>query len=340
MKKLFNSKFLSLYITIFLFFVLFSIGSVLYTGFFSLQTFLNLFIDNAFLIISASGMTMVLLIGGIDISVGSVIALTCMLSAYLLELKGFNPVLVMVLMILMGAGFGLIQGCLIHFFKIQPFIVTLAGLFFARGMTAVISTDTINIKNKLYTDISNYRIYLYDKSFISIGVVIALIVISITIYIAHYTRFGRSVYAIGGNEQSARLMGLPVGRTKVLVYTYSGVCYAIAGIVFSFYMLSGYTLHQQGGEMDAIASAVIGGTSLTGGVGYVFGTLFGVLIQGVIQTLIMFQGTLSSWWTRIAVALLLCMFIMIQRLLTIRKDTGRKAKINTGKKAKQLKVKA
>lgn len=340
MKKLFNSKFLSLYITIFLFFVLFSIGSVLYTGFFSHQTFLNLFIDNAFLIISASGMTMVLLIGGIDISVGSVIALTCMLSAYLLELKGFNPVLVMVLMILMGAGFGLIQGCLIHFFKIQPFIVTLAGLFFARGMTAVISTDTINIKNKLYTDISNYRIYLYDKSFISIGVVIALIVISITIYIAHYTRFGRSVYAIGGNEQSARLMGLPVGRTKVLVYTYSGVCYAIAGIVFSFYMLSGYTLHQQGGEMDAIASAVIGGTSLTGGVGYVFGTLFGVLIQGVIQTLIMFQGTLSSWWTRIAVALLLCMFIMIQRLLTIRKDTGRKAKINTGKKAKQLKVKA
>ncbi len=340
MKKLLNSKFLSLYITIFLFFVLFSIGSVLYTGFFSLQTFLNLFIDNAFLIISASGMTMVLLIGGIDISVGSVIALTCMLSAYLLELKNFNPVLVMVLMILMGAGFGLLQGCLIHFFKIQPFIVTLAGLFFARGMTAVISTDTINIKNKLYTDISNYRIYLYDKSFISIGVVIALIVMCITIYIAHYTRFGRSVYAIGGNEQSARLMGLPVGKTKVLVYTYSGVCYAIAGIVFSFYMLSGYTLHQQGGEMDAIASAVIGGTSLTGGVGYVFGTLFGVLIQGVIQTLIMFQGTLSSWWTRIAVALLLCMFIMIQRLLTIRKDTSRKAKINTGKKAKQLNIKA
>ncbi len=320
MKKLFNSKFLSLYITIFLFFVLFTIGSFLYTGFFSLQTFFNLFIDNAFLIVSASGMTMVLIIGGIDISVGSVIALTCMLSAYLLEFKNFDPVLVMVLMVLMGAVFGLIQGCLIHFFKIQPFIVTLAGLFFARGMTAVISTDTINIKNKLYSDISNYRIYIYDKSFISIGVVIALVVMVITIYIAHYTRFGRSVYAIGGNEQSARLMGLPVGRTKILVYTFSGVCYAIAGIVFSFYMLSGYTLHQQGGEMDAIASAVIGGTSLAGGVGYVFGTLFGVLIQGVIQTLIMFQGTLSSWWTRIAVALLLCLFIMIQRLLTIRKD--------------------
>jgi simple sugar transport system permease protein len=189
-------------------------------------------------------------------------------------------------------------------------------------MTAVISTDTINIKNKMYTDISEYRIH-FGNSFISISVIIALIVLAITIYVAHYTRFGRSVYAIGGNEQSAKLMGLPVGRTKILVYTYSGICYAISGIVFSFYMLSGYTLHLQGGEMDAIASAVIGGTSLTGGVGYVFGTLFGVLIQGIIQTLIMFQGTLSSWWTRIAVALLLCMFIMIQRLLIVRSDPKR-----------------
>lgn len=337
MKKLLNSKFLSLYITIFLFFVLFAIGSFMYTGFFSLQTFFNLFIDNAYVIITATGMTMVLIIGGIDISVGSIIALTCMLSAYLLEFKNFNPVLVIVLMILMGAMFGLVQGCLIHFFKMQPFIVTLAGLFFARGMTAVISTETINIKNKMYTDISNYRIYLYDKSFISIGVVIALVVLVITIYIAHYTKFGRNAYAIGGNEQSARLMGLPVGRTKVLVYTFSGTCYAIAGIVFSFYMLSGYTLHAQGGEMDAIAAAVIGGTSLSGGVGYVFGTLFGVLIQGIIQILIMFQGTLSSWWTRIAVALLLCLFIMIQRLLAISRNT--KKRVKTGK-AKQLNLKA
>lgn len=340
MKKLLNSKFLSLYITVFLFFVLFAVGSYMYSGFFSLQTFFNLFIDNAYVIISAAGMTMVLIIGGIDISVGSVIALTCMLSAYLLEFKNFNPVLVMILMILMGAGFGLVQGCLIHYFKLQPFIVTLAGLFFARGMTAVISTDTINIKNKMYTEISNYRIYLYDKSFISIGVVIALVVLVISIYIAHFTRFGRSVYAIGGNEQSAKLMGLPVGRSKILVYTFSGTCYAIAGIVFSFYMLSGYTLHAQGGEMDAIASAVIGGTSLSGGVGYIFGTLFGVLIQGIIQTLIMFQGTLSSWWTRIAVALLLCLFIMIQRLLTVKRNTKKHVSSDTDKKAKQLNLKA
>ncbi len=336
-KLLLNSKFVSLYITMALFFILFAAGSVKYPGFFSLQTFLNLFIDNSFTIISAAGMTLVLIIGGIDISVGSVIALTCMLSAYLLEIQHFNPISVLVLMVLMGAVFGLVQGCLIHFFNMQPFIVTLSGLFFARGMTAVISTDTINIKNKVYAGIANYRIYILGKSFISIGVVITLVVILVAIYIAHYTKFGRAAYAIGGSEQSALLMGLPVGRTKVLVYTFSGTCNAIAGIVFSFYTLSGYTLHAQGAEMDAIASAVIGGTFLTGGVGYIFGTVFGVLTQGIIQTLIMFQGTLSSWWTKIAVALLLCLFIVIQRLLALRRET-RKTSKGAGKGIKTTSV--
>lgn len=319
-----NSKYFSLLITMILFFILFGIGSCLYNGFFSLQVFLNLFIDNAFLICISVGMTFVLIIGGIDISVGSVIALICMASAALLEQHHFNPYVVMILMLLMGALFGLIQGCLVQFFKIQPFIVTLGGLLFARGLTAVINIDTINITNPVYVSISNSRIYLIGKTFITPSVIIALIVLAAGIYIAHFTKFGRAVYAIGGNEQSAVLMGLPVARVKVLTYTLSGICSAIGGIVFSFYMLSGYTLHGQGMEMDAIASAVIGGTSLTGGVGYVFGTLFGVLINGVIQTLIMFQGTLSSWWTKIAIAALLCIFIILQSLITSRKKGSRK----------------
>jgi galactofuranose transport system permease protein len=318
-KLKFNTKYFSLFITVLLFFILFGMGSCLYRGFFSLQVFLNLFIDNACLIVIAVGITFVLIIGGIDISVGSVIALVCMSSAYLLENKHFNPFATIALMLLMGAAFGLVQGCLIHFFKLQPFIVTLAGLFFGRGMTAVINTDTINITNPVYVNIANARIHIFGKAFISPNVLIALTILAIAIYIAHYTKFGRTVYAIGGNEQSAILMGIPVGRTKVLVYTLSGVCSAIAGIIFSFYMLSGYTLHGQGMEMDAIAAAVIGGTALTGGVGYVFGTLFGVLVTGIIQTLIMFQGTLSSWWTRIAIAALLCLFIIIQSLITSRK---------------------
>lgn len=315
-----NSRYFSLIVTIALFVMLFAAGSMKYTGFFSLQNFLNLFIDNAYLIIMATGTTFVLINGGIDISVGAVLSLTCMLSAYLLEFKHFNPFVVMFLMIAMGAVFGLIQGSLIHYFKLQPFIVTLAGMFFARGMTAVISIDTIDITDKTYELIANYRIPIGRGGFISISVVIAIIVLLIGIYIAHYTKFGRAAYAIGGNEQSAILMGLPVGRTKIGVYMLGGICSALAGIVFSFYMRSGFTLHGLGMEMESIASVVIGGTLLTGGAGYLFGTLFGVLIQGTIQTLIMFQGTLSSWWTKIAVAILLCLFIVMQSLLTTRKS--------------------
>lgn len=309
-----------LLITIALFFALFIAGSIKYTGFFSLQVFLNLFIDNAFLIITAIGMTFVLLIGGIDLSVGSVIALTCMLSADLLENKHMNPLFVIPIVLLMGSAIGFCMGYIIHHFKLQPFIVTLAGMFFARGMCYVISIDTITINNPFYKTMSQYRIPLIGGAFISISVVIALVVLLAAIYLAHFTKFGRSVYAVGGNEQSALLMGLPVGRTKVLVYTLNGFCSALSGVVFSFYMLSGYGLHTVGLELDAIASAVIGGTLLTGGVGYVVGTLFGVLIQGVIQTLIMFDGTLNSWWTKIAVAFLLCLFILLQRAFVIIRE--------------------
>lgn len=307
-------------ITVVLFFALFAAGSVLYNGFFSTQVLLNMLIDNAFLIITAIGMTFVLIIGGIDISVGSVIALVCMLSAYLLEIQHLSAIIVIPLMLLMGFLFGLVQGSFIHFFTIQPFIVTLAGMFLARGLCYVISIDTIMITNPFYQFVATYRIPLPFGNFISISVIIALVLVLAALYLSNYTKFGRAVYAIGGNAQSAMLMGLPVGRTKVLVYGLSGFCSALSGVVFSFYMLSGYGLHAMGLEMDAIASAVIGGTPLTGGVGFVTGTLFGVLIQGVIQTLIMFQGTLSSWWTKIAVAFLLCLFIVLQRIVVFRKE--------------------
>lgn len=321
MKKMqLSYKYINLMITVVLFFALFAAGSILYNGFFSTQVLLNMLIDNAFLIITAIGMTFVLIIGGIDISVGSVIALVCMLSAYLLEIQHLSAMIVIPLMLLMGFLFGLVQGSFIHFFTIQPFIVTLAGMFLARGLCYVISIDTIMITNPFYQFVATYRIPLPFGNFISISVIIALVLVLAALYLSNYTKFGRAVYAIGGNAQSAMLMGLPVGRTKVLVYGLSGFCSALSGVVFSFYMLSGYGLHAMGLEMDAIASAVIGGTPLTGGVGFVTGTLFGVLIQGVIQTLIMFQGTLSSWWTKIAVAFLLCLFIVLQRIVVSRKE--------------------
>ena len=317
--KTFQTKYLPTLITLVLLLGLMSFGSIKYTGFFNLQTLLNLLIDNAFLLVTAVGVSFVLITGGIDISVGAVIAFICMLSADLLENKGWSAGAVIPLMLLIGCGFGAIMGVLITKFKMQPFIVTLAGMFLARGLCYVVSIDTIIITNPTYVTISQARMKI-GNGFISWSVIIALAVLVLGIFILQYTKFGRVVYAIGGNEQSARLMGLPVDRTKILVYTLSGLCSSLGGIVFSFYMLSGYGQHAVGLEMDVIAAAVIGGIMLTGGVGYLFGTLLGVLTQGVIQTIIMFEGTLSSWWTKIAVASLLCLFIILQRIFVIMKE--------------------
>lgn len=308
----FDRKFLPLLVTIILFILLYSYSIVQYRGFSNPQVFFNLFIDNAFLLITSIGMTFVILSGGIDLSVGAVIAFTTVLSAYLLETLGLSPALVIPAVLLVGTALGATMGSIIHFFKVQPFIVTLAGMFFARGMCFVISTDAITISDPFYRALGLFRIPLFGKTFISINVAIFLVVLLVALYLAHFTRFGRTVYAIGGNEQSALLMGLPVARTKILVYTLNGFCSALSGVVFSIYGLSGYGLYTVGLELDAIASVVIGGTLLTGGVGYVAGTVMGVLIQGLIQTIIIFQGTLSSWWTKIAVGLLTLLFIVLQ----------------------------
>lgn len=304
-------------ITIGLFAIAFLIGSLRYTGFFSVQVLFNLLIDNSFLLIVALGMTFVILSGGIDLSVGSVLALTTMLSAFLVEQLGWPPFVVIPLVLAFGALFGCGMGAVIHYFKIQPFIVTLAGMFLARGLCYVISIQTITITDPFYTKMALTKIRFPGGSFISISVIIALVLFLLAMYLSHNTRFGRNIYAIGGNEQSAVLMGLPIARTKMSVYAFSGFCSALGGVVFTFYMLSGYGLHAVGLELDAIAAVVIGGTLLTGGVGYVAGTFFGVMIQGLIQTIITFEGTLSSWWTKIVIGLLLFVFILLQRILYV-----------------------
>ncbi|MGO4372537.1 galactofuranose ABC transporter, permease protein YjfF [Paenibacillus sp. MCAF20] len=315
-----KKQYLPIVITVCLLGLMFAAGSFRYTGFFSMQVLYNLLIDNAFLIVAAVGMTFVIVSGGIDLSVGSMIALTTMISATLVQQQGWPPAVVIPLVLLIGSLFGSAMGAIIHYFKIQPFIATLAGMFLARGLCYVISINTITIDNSFYTSVAQTKIKMPGGHFISISVIIALLVVAGAIYLAHYTRFGRNTYAIGGSEQSALLMGLPVARTKIFVYTFSGFCSALAGVVFTFYMLSGYGLHAVGLELDAIAAVVIGGTLLTGGFGYVLGTFFGVMIQGVIQTIISFEGTLSSWWTKIVIGLLLFLFIVFQRLLSARRS--------------------
>jgi ribose/xylose/arabinose/galactoside ABC-type transport system permease subunit len=314
MKLKIDRKFMPLLVTILVLIAGYAFGYSQYKGMRQPQAFFNIFIDNAFLLITSVGMTFVILSGGIDLSVGAVIALTTVASAHLLEKEGWSPGVVIPLMLLMGTALGAAMGSIIHFFKVQPFIVTLAGMFIARGTCFFISLTGVTISDPFYRQVALYQIPipLFEKAFISINVVIAVAVLAIAIYLAHFTRFGRTVYAIGGNEESALLMGLPVGRTKVLIYTLNGFLSALAGIVYSIYLLSGFGLNALNLELDAIASVVIGGTLLEGGVGYVFGTMFGVLINGLIQNLIMFNGQLLSWWTRIAIGALTLVSLGLQ----------------------------
>ena len=325
-KKITGNGFLLL-ITIALFVVMYVAGMIVFAdkGFAKPQMFLNLFVSNAGLLVIACGLTIVMITGGIDISVGSVTALVCMVLADLMENKGVNAYAAVLVALLIGVAFGIVQGFLVAYLDIQPFIVTLAGMFFGRGLTAIISTDMISIKNELFLKWANYRFYMpfgstskkgkFIPAYIPPTVVIALIVVILIAVLLKYRKFGRKLYAIGGSRQSALMMGLNVKKTIFNAYVLDGFLAGLGGFLFCLNSCAGFVEQAKGLEMDAISSAVIGGTLLSGGVGTPIGTLFGVLIKGTISSLITTQGTLSSWWTRIILSALLCFFIVIQSVV-------------------------
>ena len=331
-----NSNTLLLLITIVLFFVLYAAGCIVYSskGFTNLQTFLNVLRSNAGLICVACGMTCVMLTGGIDISVGSLIALDCMMIAYGLANWGMNAPVMCILVLVVGIVFGLVQGFCVGYLQIQPFIVSMAGMFFARGMTAVISTDQLSITaevSQTFYNWANYRIYLpfggvenkqgvVVMPYIGIGVVIAILVLIVIFLMLRYTKFGRSLYAVGGSEQSAAMMGLNVKRTKMMAYVLCSFLTSIGGICYCMNTMSASVSQATGLEMDAISSSVIGGTLLTGGVGNVIGSFFGVLINGTIRAIVQTNGKLASSWPNILTAILLCIFIVLQSIFAILKD--------------------
>ena len=326
LKKI-NGNTLLLLITIGLFIVMYIAGCAVYSqkGFTHLQTFLNILINNSGLLCVTCGMTCVMLTGGIDISVGSLIAMDCMFIAVGIEKWGMNPILLMILVLVIGVVFGLVQGFCVGYLKLQPFIVTMAGMFFGRGMTAVICTEQVSVSSsELFVKIAQAKIELpfgaYTNNrgvlqvpYVRIPVVIALIVLILVFLMLKYTKFGRSLYAVGGSEQSAVMMGLDVAKTKLKAYVLSSVLCSIGGICYCLNTMSGSVQQATGLEMDAISSAVIGGTLLTGGVGNVIGSFFGVLINGTISTLVKTNGKLLSSWSNIAVAALLCFFIILQK---------------------------
>ena len=292
------------------------IGAQAYFGnFLTPRLISTLLLDNAYLLILAVGMTFVILTGGIDLSVGSVMAFTGILGASLVS-QGVPAGVAVPLMIISGGLVGLLIGVLVHYFDVQPFIASLVGMFLARGLAFVVSLRSIKIEEPAILWLQSSRFKLGDWYITPTGI-IALLVVVIGVLVLQYTRFGRTIYAIGGNEQSARLMGLPVVRTKLLAYVISGVCGGLAGLVLTAYQGAGYPLNGTGAELDTIAAVVIGGTLLTGGSGYVIGSMIGVFVYGTIAMVISFLGAEQSW-KRIIVGGLLLVFVVIQRLIVSR----------------------
>ena len=309
-------RLLPLLATIFVFAAGYAYCMYQFPGFASTRVLGNLLTDNAFIGIAAVGMTFVILSGGIDLSVGSVIAFTGVFLAAAIGWWGMHPLAAFALALALATAFGAGMGWVIHYLDMPPFIVTLAGAFLARGIGFLITTDSIPVTHDFYSTLNDIAIRLPGGGRLTVVAIVMLLVTAIGIVIAHLTRFGSNVYALGGIRSSAALMGVPIAAVTIRVYAFSGLLAGIAGIVFSLYTSAGYPLAAVGVELDTIAAVVIGGTLLTGGSGYVFGTLIGTLIQGLIQTYITFEGTLSSWWTKIVVGMLLLLFILLQRGLT------------------------
>ncbi|MBE5830907.1 MAG: sugar ABC transporter permease YjfF [Butyrivibrio sp.] len=331
-----NDTNLLLTITIVIFLVMY-IGAIVIQGggFTKPQMFFNILNANAALIITACGMSIVMISGGIDISVGGVVALVSMSCAVYLDHKGGSIMGSILIALGIGIAFGLVQGFLVAFLDIQPFIVSLAGMFFARGMTTIVNTAPFNVEDEEFNALKLTRVNvpflgsvnkkgIYVPAYVEIGVIVALIIVVLLFVVLRWTKLGRSFYAVGGNMQSALMMGINVRRTKFLSHLICSVLAGIGGYVYFLHVGSGSASHAMGMEMNAIASSIIGGTMLTGGVGNIIGTLFGVLSLSTIQNIVASAGLDQAWWTGITIAAMLCIFLVIQSVVMAQKKKALK----------------
>lgn len=322
---------LLLTITIVIFFVMY-IGAMIFQGggFLKPQAFFDLLNANAALIVLACGLSLVMITGGIDISVGGVTALVSMSCAVYLDYKGGNVFVSVLIALAIGLAFGAFQGLLVAYLDIQPFIVTLAGMFFARGMTTIVNNKPFNVANEAFSKLKMTRIIVpfmgstnrkgaYIDAYVEIGVIVALLVVAVMFCLLRWTKLGRSFYAVGGNRQSALMLGINVKRTRFLSHLLCGLLAGIGGYIYFLHVGSGSPSHAMGAEMDAIASSIIGGTMLTGGVGNIAGTLFGVMSLGTILKIVAAAGLGEAWWVGITRAAMLCLFLVIQSVVMSRK---------------------
>ena len=334
MKNLSDTNLL-LSITILVFIIMY-VCAVLFlgSGFLKPQTFFNILNENAALIVLSCGMSLVMITGGIDISVGMVTALVCMSCAVHLDYHGGSVPTAVLLALFIGLMFGLVQGFLVAYLEIQPFIVTLAGMFFAKGMTTIVNATQFNVEHEAFKALKATRITVpgmgsvnklgtYVPAYVEIGVIIALIVVVVLFVVLKWVKLGRNFYAVGGNNQSANMLGINVKRTKFLAHLICGLLAGVGGFVYFLHVGSGSPSHAAGAEMNAIASSIIGGTMLTGGVGNIIGTFFGVLSLSTIKNIVSSLGLDEAWWTNITVAAMICLFLLIQSVVLSRKNKNK-----------------
>ena len=305
----------ALIVTVAVFLLLFAVCAAQFPFVLSGRVIGNLVTDNAFLGVLAIGMTVVIISGGIDLSMGAVLAFVSVLLAVLIERQGVEPAVAFAIAGAVATAFGALIGSAIHYLRAPPFIVTLAGMFLARGGCFLLTNDSIPLNHPVYTDLATAALPLPGGGRLTLSAAVMLLALVGAGLMLRATRFGANIYALGGDPKAAALMGVRTARTTIAIYAFSGFMAALAGILVSIYTQSGYPLAAVGIELDAIAAVVIGGTLLTGGYGGVLGTLFGVLILGLIQLYITLEGTLSSWWAKIATGALLFMFIAVQRIM-------------------------
>ena len=323
---------LLLAITVVVFFLLY-LSAILFLGgsFTKPQNFLNILNNNASLIVLSCGMSLVMITGGIDISVGAVTCLVCMTCAVNLERQGGNIFTVILIGLGIGLLYGVVQGFLVAHLGIQPFIISLAGMFFAKGMTTIVSKEPVRVTNESFLAIKELRIIVpglgsnnklgqYVPAYIEVGVVIALAVVLLLFCLLRWTKLGRSFYAVGGNNQSANMLGINVRRTKFLAHVLCSLMAGLGGILYFLHVGSGDVANAAGDEMNAIASSIIGGTLLTGGVGNVVGSFFGVLSLNTIKRIVSSLGFDEAWWSNITVAAMLCLFLVIQSVVLLRRN--------------------
>ena len=301
------SRFLSGHGSLTALLLMLAVASIVYPEFRTMRNITNVVRQISMVGLSAIGMTFVIISGGIDLSIGATIALSGILAAML---SGKNVLLAILVPLVAGAAIGLVNAFIVTRLRVVPFIATLAVQMAVRGIAYVI-TDMKSVPVSDETGVFKFigRGYVLGIPF---PVVVFIIAALIAAVIAGRTAYGRSTYAIGGNESAARMMGIRVERSKTISFTATSALSALAGIILCSRLGAGQPLGGQGWEMDAIAGVAIGGTLLSGGTGGIGKTVCGVLIMGFIKNIINLQGNVNSYWQNIIMGMIILAVIIIQ----------------------------